>query len=115
MLSHRIIMTVVAPAALALAFTACAAQAQSPQAAVENHKRGLALGQSGELDRAIAEFDKAIELSPRMADAWCNRGIAYNSKGDPDRAMADLSQAIALDPHHSSAHYNRGVIFQSLG
>jgi tetratricopeptide (TPR) repeat protein len=71
MLSRQIIMTVVAAAALALAFAACAAQAQSPLAAQDHHKRGLALGQSGELDLAIAEFDKAIELSPRLADAWC--------------------------------------------
>ena len=91
MLSPRIIMTVVAPAALALVFTACAAQAQSPRAAEDHHKRGLALGRRGEIDRAIAEFDKAIELNPRLADAWWNRGIAYNSIGDPDRAMADLS------------------------
>ena len=111
MVSHRIIMTVFAPAALALAFAACAAEAQSPRAAEDHHKRGLALVQQGELDRAIAEFDKALELNPRLADAWCNRGIAYNSKGDLDHAMADLSQAIALDPRHSIAHYTRGVIF----
>src|SRR4029434_5141677 len=80
MLSRQFIMTVVATAALALAFAACAAQAQSPLVDQDHHKRGLALGHSGELDLAIAEFDKAIELSPRLADAWCNRGIAYNSK-----------------------------------
>jgi Tfp pilus assembly protein PilF len=57
----------------------------------------------------------AIELDPRLADAWCNCGIAYNSIGDPDRAMADLSQALALHPRNVIAHFNRGVIFQSRG
>ena len=95
MLSHRIIMTVVAPAALALAFAAFAAQAQSPRVAEERYKRGLALAQRGELDRAIAEFDKAIELNPRL-DAMAQR-LALNVLGNDvaqapvfSRNLADL-------------------------
>ena len=63
MLSRRIIMTAVALAALALVFTASAAQAQPPRAAEENHKRGLALGQRGELDRAMPEFKLIFRLT----------------------------------------------------
>src|SRR5262245_45229481 len=107
MLSHRIIMPVLALASFMLAaLTACAAHAQSPRIAEDHNKRGIALKQRGELERAIAEFDQAIELNPRLADAWCNRGSAYYFNGDPDRAMADFNQAIALDPRHSMAHFN---------
>src|SRR5262249_21554292 len=115
MVSHRIIMTVFAPAALALAFAACAAEAQSPRAAEDHHKRGLALVQQGELDRAIAEFDKALELNAPLADAWCNRGIAYSCKGDLFNEMNDLSRDIALDPGHSIAHYPGAVTLKSRG
>src|SRR5262247_620171 len=109
MLSRRIIMTVIAPAALALAFAACAAQAQSSGAAEDHHKRGLALGNRGELDRAIAEYDKAIKYgaessarnssvsylvsasNPVLAMAYNNRGIAHRDNGDMKRALADFS------------------------
>jgi len=40
-------------------------------------------------DRAIAEFDKAIEINPSLADAWCNRGFAHYYKGDLERAIAE--------------------------
>src|SRR5215510_11411259 len=104
MLSHRNINTAIAHAALALAILAYAVQAQTRRAATESYNRGVALAQRGEFDRAIAEFDQAIELDPHLADAWCYRGNAYNSKGDPDRAMADINRAIALSPRHSAAH-----------
>ena len=96
MLSHRIIMTVGASSALALAFAACAAQAQSPPAAEDHHKRGLALWQRGELDRAIAEFDKAIELNPRLADTYGNRGLAWLMLGNLAKAQADFARCRAL-------------------
>src|SRR5215510_11792957 len=110
MLSQRIIMITIA-----LALETCAAQAQSPRAAEDHLKRGLILGRRGEFDRAIAEFDKAIEINPQLADAWCNRGLAYHLKGDIEQATAELDRAIKLDPHHIVANYSRGVLLQSRG
>ena len=80
MCRYRIIVTVAGPAALTLALAAAAAQAQSPHAAEDHHKRGLALGQRGELDRAMADFDRAIELDPRIVEARLNHGSAGHDK-----------------------------------
>jgi tetratricopeptide (TPR) repeat protein len=102
MLSRQIIMTVVATAALALSFAACAAQAQSPLDAEVHHKRGLALGQSGELD-------------PRQAIAYSNRGNARRANGDLAGAMNDYDQAITLDPRCALAFLNRGIGYLQQG
>src|SRR5690242_17070680 len=37
--------------------------------------RGNALDAAGEYDRAISDYDKAIELDPKDADALNNRGL----------------------------------------
>jgi len=45
--------------------------------------QGIALLEEGQYDRAIAYFNKAIELNPRLAEAYSNRGLAYLGKGQP--------------------------------
>jgi CHAT domain-containing protein len=40
------------------------------------HNRGVALGNSGRYEEAIASYDKAIELKPDDHDTWYGRGVA---------------------------------------
>jgi tetratricopeptide (TPR) repeat protein len=75
--------------------------------------RGLAYQTKGDLDRAIADFNQAIQLDPKFAAAYNNRGVAYEAKGDLDRAMADVSQAIQLDPKDAAAYNNRGRAYKA--
>jgi len=63
--------------------------------------RGNAYDGTGELDQAIAEFTKAIDLAPKLALAYASRGAAYAKKGDPDQTIADASKAIELDPKYA--------------
>jgi Tfp pilus assembly protein PilF len=44
--------------------------------------------------RAVADFDRAIELEPQMADAFVNRGLARLALKDPAGAEADLTRAL---------------------
>jgi tetratricopeptide (TPR) repeat protein len=70
---------------------------------------------SGDYDRAIAAYDKALQLNPGDADAYNNRGTAYGHKGDHDRAIADYDQAIRLQPDLAEAYNNRGIAFEAKG
>ena len=65
-----------------------------------------------QFDRAIAEYNRALELEPANADAYFWRGAAYERTGELDRALADFRQAIALDPDHVKAYDMLGRVLQ---
>lgn len=52
----------------------------------------------GDYDRAIKDFDGAIKLDPKYANAFANRAQAYLNKGDYERAALDYDEAIRLKP-----------------
>lgn len=60
--------------------------------------------EAGEVDDAIANYDRVLELQPRYADALANRGIAYAKKDELDRAERDLLRAIKIDPRNLEAY-----------
>lgn len=52
-----------------------------------------------ELPLAVADFDKAIALSPTTAvDAWLHRGECRVQLGDEPGAIADLTRFLELAP-----------------
>ena len=60
------------------------------------YNRAVAYETSGDIDRALADYTKAIELAPDNAAAYDNRGRTYARKGDYTRAMADVLKASEL-------------------
>jgi tetratricopeptide (TPR) repeat protein len=48
----------------------------------------------GDTERAFADYDTAIRLSPQNSDAYLSRGNAFQSRGEYDRAIADYTKAI---------------------
>ncbi len=76
--------------------------------------RGIAHGQKGEVDRAIAEFTESIRLKPH-AVSFYSRGVAYTQKGDPDHAITDFTEALALKPDYVDAMVNRAGAYRVKG
>jgi tetratricopeptide (TPR) repeat protein len=74
--------------------------------------RGYAL--MGQLERAFADFDKAVELDPRSVHAYLSRGREYQTKRQFDRAMADFHKAIELNPSSEVAFRVRGSLHYSM-
>jgi len=72
------------------------------------HNRGIWYYDKGEYDRAIADFDQAIQRDPYDRIAFNNRGNVYSDKGEYDRAIADYDHAIRLNPNYADALKNRG-------
>lgn len=77
--------------------------------------RGIEWSAKGDHDRAIADYDATLRLSPRYGDAFHNRGNAWGSKGDPDRAIADYDAAIALNPKDAASHGSRAFEWTAKG
>jgi tetratricopeptide (TPR) repeat protein len=74
--------------------------------------RGSAYFYQGDYDRAIADYDSALQLRPDFSKVFDGRGLAYERKGDHDRAFQDFDQAIRLDPNFSEAYHHRGRAHQ---
>jgi len=68
-----------------------------------------------EHDKAIADFNKAIELDPADAEGYYNRGTAYGAKGEYDKAIADFNKVIDLDPEYALAYGTRGLAYYYKG
>ena len=78
--------------------------AQQPEVSVDVYlNRGDAFLGKGNYDRAIRDYDKAIELKPDFAVAYSNRGVAYAKKGDYPRAVVDYDKAIELKTFYRTA------------
>lgn len=60
------------------------------------YSQGLVHSKNGELDKAIENYTKAIELNPDYADAYYNRGGAFLRLGEREKAKSDLAIARKL-------------------
>ena len=58
--------------------------------------RGLAYGNQGDIEQAIVDFTKAIEIDPQIASAYQYRAIAYYGLGRFGQAWADVRKAKSL-------------------
>jgi tetratricopeptide (TPR) repeat protein len=69
----------------------------------------------GDLDQAIADFRKAVELNPLSASAFLKLGDAYMRKKDYGAAISPLKRAAELSPDSLSVHKLLGYALLSQG
>ncbi|MGD1085372.1 MAG: tetratricopeptide repeat protein, partial [Verrucomicrobiota bacterium] len=69
---------------------------------------GLDYVQKGNLNEAIKEFRKAVEINPDYADGFYNLGDALALKGDMEEAIAQFRKALEINPAYEDAHINLG-------
>ena len=67
-----------------------------PNSAMAYFNRGLLYANKEDVDRAIRDWDKAIQLDPNFSAVYYNRGIAYANKGDSENAIADFKKVLEL-------------------
>ena len=66
--------------------------------AMAYYTRAVAHHFKDDLDRAISDYNMAIDLNPYHASAYDGRGRAYAGKGDYTRAVADVTRSSELAP-----------------
>ena len=69
-------------------------------------------------DKAIADFEQAIELNPRYVEAYAVRGNAYDNNGEFDKAISSYGEALALDledDQHALLLFDRGQAYARHG
>ena len=79
---------------------------------------GRKLTRAKDFAAAIAEYDAALALDPKLAQAWSERGYAKLLAGDLDAAKDDLEHALPFDEgnnYRASVHYNLGLVAEKKG
>ncbi len=73
------------------------------------------LAEQGAFDASIAEWNKALAISPENAKAHNNLGRALAGKGDYDQAIRHWQKALEINPDFWEAHNNVGVALVGKG
>ena len=77
--------------------------------------RAIVLAKRGESERAAADLEAALRLSPKSAAALYDRALFFAAAGDEKRAKADLEALIKAHPDFAYAWYNLGVMNLKAG
>jgi tetratricopeptide (TPR) repeat protein len=81
----------------------------------EHHfRKGYELQMKGELEAAIGEYQRSIELHP-TAEAHTFLGWTYSFQGRIDEAIAECHRAIAVDPTLGNPYNDIGVYLMQKG
>ncbi len=70
---------------------------------------GCAKYHLGKYQDAIEDLDKAIELDPKLKNAYYGRGDVKYALGNFQDAIEDYNKAIELMPDYAKAYYGRGA------
>ncbi len=60
----------------------------------------LALGKA---DKAIEDFNAALNVNNKDANAWAGLGLAYEKLGNRNKAAESYDRALAFDPNNKVA------------
>lgn len=78
-------------------------------------EQGKQAGSQKDLATAMADFNQAIAIDPKNAEAYYYRAITHFQQGDNQAALADIDQSLRLEPNNTSATDLRAQVRGRLG
>ena len=98
--------------AYAAAGAAVALRPEDPELLID---RAQAAVSAGYLDKAVADLDHVLKISPGRVDALIYRASVYRALDRLDPALADIEKALLQAPNSASALLERGNIRRLKG
>ena len=77
--------------------------------------KGFEAQSVGNLDAAMAFYQKTVELDPSFAAAYNDLGVIYEIKGFKDRAEDSYLQCIKINPYYENAYFNLATLYEESG
>ena len=87
---------------------------KNPNDAAAYINRAAAYFNSDQPERAVADFDTALRIEPRL-EGFYDRALANTQLNNLEQAIADYTSVIEIDPMYPQAWYNRGRLNFLLG
>ena len=75
---------------------------------------GLKQVSAGELEQAIASWEKALNINPNLSEAWHNRGSALGRLGNYEAAIDSFQNALSINPNNYQAWNERAHALYQL-
>jgi len=66
---------------------------------------------TGQPQKAISAYGKALELKPNDPNVLTDQGVMFKQTGAFDKAVANFERAQQIDPNHLQSLYNLGVVY----
>jgi tetratricopeptide (TPR) repeat protein len=66
------------------------------------------------IDKALASYERSIQINSNYAEAHSNRGIALKELKRLEEAIASYDRAIEINPNLAEAYSNRGIALRVL-
>ncbi len=67
-----------------------------------------------ESTQIIAAFSKAIQLNPKLVEAWKQRAEIYLNLGKYELAIKDYDKIIQLEPDYAGTYHDRAIAYKGL-
>lgn len=89
---------------------------KNKRAAAQNlYSQGLGILSRDDYGKAIAYFEKAVEIDPNYAESWYQAGFCYGMLGKHAEALKSSRQAAKLRPDWAETYVNIGASSFALG
>lgn len=97
-------------ACLILMLAACSAE--DPKQYLE---QGKVLFEKGDLETARVQFKNALQMDPKLSDAYFNLALIAEQRQDWAGVMGNLKETVAIDPDHLEGRIKLGQIYLLAG
>ncbi len=83
--------------------------AENPNCWLAHGNLGMILAGRGQVDKAMANYRKALEIRPDYPEAYYNLGVALSECGRLDEAIVNYRKALEIKPGYAAAYNNLGA------
>ncbi len=88
---------------------------EDPENPIFYYYRGAAFEKTGDLDKAMEDYQKSFELKPDFILPTANIGKIYAKKREHEKAIEFYKKAVELGDQDATNYYNYGVCLMNLG
>lgn len=89
--------------------------ALQPAFADAHYNLGVLYAESGKFQRALVEYNLAVQFNPRLTEAHNNLGVVHKELGNMEKALECYKKALQCDKQHHQTHNNIAVVYTLLG
>jgi tetratricopeptide (TPR) repeat protein len=86
---------------------------KSPNNANGQFYYGVALHNLNETDAAIAAYEKALAIDPKLGEAWVNLSAVELDVGRPEAALKVVERGLVVQPANAELLYNRALALKA--